>query len=400
MHRSPSSGIRPWAGLLALVLFGIASLPAGAGQTPLVQPNANTCSSGNPCYEWDNSAGGAGLKGTSAKGDAVVGLTKKSTGSHSGVLGRDVSVYGGNSGVHGDSVRGYGVLATSGDSTGLYATSPFTAISGISTGTDGSESVGVDAETTNGTAVLANGDTAVNATGYAVGVRAKSTSSLGDAFLATGGRYLFRANINGFDVFSVDGAGNVLGTGHAIFDTGLYAADASMAVSAQTSTQGGYVFYGADDFGNGVFSVDGFGVVFAHSFQTFDAPTIQQKTSTGTRVTAYSHESSSPTLEDFGEAQLIDGSTTVALDDTFASAIDRGAGYMVFVTPEGDTRGLYVTQKTPTGFVVRENQGGRSSVAFSYRIVAKPFGAVGTRLQRVPERKLPRLRPISPRHRQ
>jgi len=168
-----------------------------------------------------------------------------------------------------------------------------------------------------------------------------------------------------------------------------------MAVSAQTSTEGGYVFYGADDFGNGVFSVDGFGAVYAHSFHTFDAPTTAQKTAAGTRVTTYAHESSSPTVEDFGEAQLIGGMASVPLENTFASTIDLKTGYMVFITPEGDSHGLYVTQKTPSGFVVRENQGGHSTVAFSYRIVARPFGVSGTRLQRAEQPRLPHLKPLT-----
>jgi hypothetical protein len=54
---------------------------------------------------------------------------------------------------------------------------------------------------------------------------------------------------------------------------------------------------------------------------------------------------------------------------------------MVFITPEGDSRGVYVTAKTSLGFTVRENQGGQSTLAFSYRIVAKPYGEHPARLQ-------------------
>jgi len=51
----------------------------------------------------------------------------------------------------------------------------------------------------------------------------------------------------------------------------------------------------------------------------------------------------------------------------------------VFVTPEGDSRGLY-TQQTSDGFQVRENGGGRSSLTFDYRIIAKPLDMKATRL--------------------
>lgn len=54
---------------------------------------------------------------------------------------------------------------------------------------------------------------------------------------------------------------------------------------------------------------------------------------------------------------------------------------MVQITPEGMTHGvLCVTQRTAGGFVVQENMGGRSTVPFSYRIVAKPYGSTAPRL--------------------
>ena len=49
--------------------------------------------------------------------------------------------------------------------------------------------------------------------------------------------------------------------------------------------------------------------------------------------------------------------------------IERG-DYKVFLTPEGDCRGLYV-RKSAASFEVRELAGGTSSVAFSYRIVGR-----------------------------
>jgi hypothetical protein len=57
--------------------------------------------------------------------------------------------------------------------------------------------------------------------------------------------------------------------------------------------------------------------------------------------------------------------------------------YSVSITPEGNSNGLYVSQKTLTGFAVRENNGGRSTLAFEYRIVAKPFGSNAKRLPMV-----------------
>jgi hypothetical protein len=70
----------------------------------------------------------------------------------------------------------------------------------------------------------------------------------------------------------------------------------------------------------------------------------------------------------------------VALDPTFAASIDAGTVYRVFLTPGGDTRGLFVAAKTPRGFIVRETQGGRSTLSFDYRIVATALGQSGQRM--------------------
>jgi hypothetical protein len=98
------------------------------------------------------------------------------------------------------------------------------------------------------------------------------------------------------------------------------------------------------------------------------------------RVVSYGTTAASPTLEDTGEAQLRAGVAVVRLDPSFANAIDPHQNYLVLITPEGVTAGLYVTQRTQTGFVVRENPGGHSDAAFAYRVVARPFGSREPRL--------------------
>jgi len=103
----------------------------------------------------------------------------------------------------------------------------------------------------------------------------------------------------------------------------------------------------------------------------------------GARVATYAPRESEPTMEDVGEAQLVSGQTYVRLDPAFANVIDQRSSYLVFITPEGDSRGLFVTQKTSSGFAVHENQGGHSTLAFSYRIVAKPYGLTAPRLARM-----------------
>src|SRR5262249_11297019 len=90
----------------------------------------------------------------------------------------------------------------------------------------------------------------------------------------------------------------------------------------------------------------------------------------GTHRTLYCMESPEVWFEDFGAAKLKRGRVIVKLDADFAKVIKRG-DYTVFLTPEGDCRGLYVRRKSAASFEVRELMGGKSAIAFSYRIVGR-----------------------------
>jgi hypothetical protein len=90
----------------------------------------------------------------------------------------------------------------------------------------------------------------------------------------------------------------------------------------------------------------------------------------GSKRVLYCMKSPDHWFEDFGTAKLKRGRATVKLDADVAKVIKRG-DYRVFVTPEGDCRGLSVRRKRAASFEVRELMGGRSSIAFSYRIVGR-----------------------------
>jgi len=75
-------------------------------------------------------------------------------------------------------------------------------------------------------------------------------------------------------------------------------------------------------------------------------------------------------FEDFGSAQLSNGVAVVPLESGFAQTVNAELEYHVFLTPNGDCKGLYVSQKSPASFEVRELGGGTSSARFDYRIVA------------------------------
>lgn len=111
----------------------------------------------------------------------------------------------------------------------------------------------------------------------------------------------------------------------------------------------------------------------------------RHRNSSGQEVRAYEAESATATIEDVGTARITGGVANVRIDPAFASVIDH-KWYYVFLTPLGDTRGLYVSAKTPAAFQVREVERGRSSLEFDYRIVAHPMDADNDRLPPAPVR--------------
>ena len=99
--------------------------------------------------------------------------------------------------------------------------------------------------------------------------------------------------------------------------------------------------------------------------------------------------------DNFGRAKVIEGQARVELDGDFAAMVDTD-DYHVFVTPEGESNGLYVSEKTPRDFEVREQGEGTGTLAFSYRIVVKPKDVEAKRLETVerpPERTLAEVEP-------
>jgi len=103
-------------------------------------------------------------------------------------------------------------------------------------------------------------------------------------------------------------------------------------------------------------------------------------------VETYSMQSPENWMEDFGSGELQKGVAVVTIDAAFADTVTGDASYHVFITPNGDSKGLYVINKTANSFEVRESSGGTSSLSFDYRIVAKRRGYEAQRLTDVTER--------------
>jgi hypothetical protein len=103
------------------------------------------------------------------------------------------------------------------------------------------------------------------------------------------------------------------------------------------------------------------------------------------KVETYAMQSPENWMEDFGSGELQRGVAIITIDPAFAETVTSDAGYHVFLTPNADSKGLYVIRKTATSFEVRESGGGVSSLTFDYRIVAKRRGYEAQRLIDVTE---------------
>jgi len=104
-------------------------------------------------------------------------------------------------------------------------------------------------------------------------------------------------------------------------------------------------------------------------------------TTTGARA-LYTEESSEVWFTDYGFGRLNHGRARILIDPTFAQTINSDEPYHVFVQPYGNVE-LYVSERTPLGFVVQLREGDPSA-EFSYRLVAKRRGFEARRLERAP----------------
>jgi hypothetical protein len=88
------------------------------------------------------------------------------------------------------------------------------------------------------------------------------------------------------------------------------------------------------------------------------------------RTVTYTPSSESADIYAKGSAQLVNGEVVVNFSDAFKSAINNDV--VITVTPNGESKGVYIAQSDKNGFKVKENAGGASNITFSWI-------AVGTR---------------------
>jgi hypothetical protein len=413
---------------LGAIAFGSAiKLPALAaeGFERYIAPlTSGTCSGSAACLQETNTKTGPGVKGISSAGNGSIGQTKFNSTSpnngKAGILGQDISASGGfdsgvlgtstnGIGVQGTSVNGYGVEARSKNQSALFVENSGAAdgIQVVALGNDGTNSstqnpsltthagrsgvwghddstdggqanVGVAGSSTNGTGVggsSTNGFGVSGASTYSTAVSATSTYGYGVSATSTNtfGVYASGGSVS-LDVVSP--AGDGLQTLQVIGGT-----TDSPGYNMITYKNDGTFAFGVDNSGNAHVG----GLIYTHGSCSGGCSRTRHDS-----IVSYAAQSSEPILEDIGEGQLQNGIARVRFDAAFSSAINRNARYVVFVSPEGESKGLYVTAKTSEGFTVVEIAGGHSTIPFGYRIAAKPYGVSAARLPMVLGGQMPK----------
>jgi hypothetical protein len=238
-------------------------------------------------------------------------------------------------------------------------------------------------------------------TGTAIQGLSSGAGSIAGVFLDSGsgsaGLY-GSATSNGYGVIGAIGGSGIGVYGSSTGGDGVY------GTSAGASTPGGvHGFSNATD-GNGVIgeadsgtnaagvwgiSSQGYAGFFSGSVLVMGnlavsgAKSAAVKAADGNLHRMYSLESPESWFEDFGTGTLAHGAAAVQLAPDFADLVDTSS-YYVFLTPTGETSGLYVSGQSPSGFQVHEAHGGSSNAGFNYRVVAKRKDITAPRLEKMP----------------
>ena len=293
-----------------------------------------------------NAQSGYGVRGSSTVVPTGTGFVMGVRGDASGASGSTYGVYGQVA-----SATGFGVNAvnTNVNGTGLIVTGNGAAGTYLGTGS-GAAINGL------GVGVFAIGKTALSGIGV-VGVGNNLTGSIfvpasGAGVVGTGTQY----GVIGFATTTV----NTTGTSNTTTNGVNASAGGYFEVQAASVAQT-WAYVGVRDNTATLRKIIGPGTV----------NTIVKDLS-GNLVALSCPEAPENLFQDYGQGQLVNGRAHVDIDPILASNIVVNANHplRVFVQLEGDCKGVFVENKTGSGFDVVELDGGTSNVAFSYTIVA------------------------------
>jgi hypothetical protein len=370
---------------IAALGSGTVSGNGSAGQVPFWTGTSTI--GGDSGLFWNNTSKHLGvgianplypLHVVSGTGSAIRGATNSVNGAgvYATAGATDGTTFGGyflNASTSGRAVYG-NASATSGANFGGYfrsASNSGTGVLGFVTGTSGQTYGGFFESTGNNGAGVLGHVSATSGLNYGGHFSSASTSGYGvhGTATATGdvttyGGYFRSGSTSGRGVY-----------GYASATTGL-----NIGVYGTTNSPGGRGVHASAPTGGQALYCEG---SFRMTTGTFWAtPTTTTwatnkpatvKLNDGTMVKLFSEEAAELYFTDYGEGTLSNGRTHIELDPLFLQTVTIDAAHpmKVFVQLEGDCKGVFVTNKSTTGFDVAELQGGTSNASFSYRVVCK-----------------------------
>lgn len=335
---------------------------------------------GTGVYASDSSAAGTGeaiyAKNFHASGNGILAAGNNLnpvyiTGGVGGAFSStNIGVFG-----YGDNTSGsWGVLGRSAAADGIGIVAEITAAAGTSDGCGILASSNQD----NGQAVQAQHS---RPAGDAIWAVNNATAGTSDG----GGIYAQTSQSNGFGVWGANahtsgtgvvGAGNNVGPSYlAKGSGGAFTGDSigvyGKATKSVNGTWGGYFVNGTTNVGYAYVGGRDNNGTNRKVWGNGTVSTIVKNTA-GELVSLSCPEAPEIYFQDYGEGQLVNGKAHIELDPDFAInvTINEKHPLRVFIQLEDDCNGVYVTNKTKTGFDVIELNGGSSNAKFIWTVTA------------------------------
>lgn len=328
----------------------------------------------------NTTAPNASFRFSSYSADALSSVVGISTGSGNGVYGQNSGTNNAIAGlvstaaymgVRGSNTHasGTGVIGGGNNLTPNYLVNgsggAFTGITGVYGNTTSLAGAGVHGRNThiNGVAVLGESTAASSGTSEGTGVRGVTNQYAGSG--VEGGNYF--ANGTGVVGWGNGLAPNIMDTGSG----GAFTGNTQAIYGINFAAGAGQVLLGQDSFG-AQWSVGHWtGAAYRKILGNGTVSTIVDDLD-GNKVVMNCPETPENLFMDYGIGKLVNGRAHIQIDPILSKNIivNEKHPLKVFIQLEGDCNGVYVTNKTATGFDVIELQSGSSSIPFSYNIVA------------------------------
>jgi hypothetical protein len=297
------------------------------------------------------------INGYSAAGFA--GVYGENQGAGQGVWGSNTSsgygVYGSNSS------SGYGVFGSSVNGIGVFGQSALPAVPGIRGLNQNTSGTGLLGSGNNLNSIVLNGaGSGLAGNGVSLGTYSLGTNvTHGIGVVGLG---------NGITTFNnIGGGAGVVGQGENFGVIGYAGTSGGALVNNKWA---GYFDYLAS--GNGYAFIGGRSGNTDYGILSSGVKSTMVQDEKGQNRIMYCTEAPEVLFQDVGIGQLVNGRAHIDLDPILARniSVSPEKPMKVFIQLEGDCKGVYVTNKTATGFDVVELGGGSSNISFSYQLIA------------------------------